>query len=192
MTDARVIRTRAALHEAAEKIAAGTAAIDITVSQLADAAGINRATFYKHFASPSEAVAAVIHHYLDPVRDRYIKATQAGDDSLESFRLCIQESIDYIDSHRSLFATSIANPHDGAVQRTLADHFIQTVSMYLEQRAQHDPPMPEIDIAAVARYVASGITGSILGWVLDGTTDRDPLVAALVAVVPAWWFSDRD
>ncbi|QIM19135.1 hypothetical protein G7066_12175 [Leucobacter coleopterorum] len=52
MTDARIVRTRAALHSSITDLAAHKPVPTITVSELAIRAGINRVTFYKHYASP--------------------------------------------------------------------------------------------------------------------------------------------
>lgn len=191
MTDARVIRTRAALHSAVSEIAAERSATDITVSQLADAAGINRATFYKHYDSPSEALAEVMREDLDPIRAMFISEADTEEDLLEPFRRNIGATIDYVEQHRELYKTALANPHDGTAQCVLAEHFTETLRLYLEDRSKLEPPLPELDLDALARFVAHGMTGAILAWLQSGQVNRDPLVRTLVAAMPSWWFADR-
>jgi AcrR family transcriptional regulator len=70
MTDARIVRTRAALNRAIIDLATEKAVPSITVSELAAEAGINRVTFYKHFTTPAEALGAALSLDLDQAQTR--------------------------------------------------------------------------------------------------------------------------
>ena len=50
-TDLRTIRTKKAIHNAFQAMAANTDIAHITVKELAELAGINRKTFYSHYDS---------------------------------------------------------------------------------------------------------------------------------------------
>lgn len=50
-TDLRTIRTKKAIHNAFQEMAANTDIAHITVKELAELAGINRKTFYSHYDS---------------------------------------------------------------------------------------------------------------------------------------------
>lgn len=189
MTDARVVRTRAALHKAISEIAAETSAADITVSQLAEAAGINRATFYKHYFSPAAALAELISEDLDRAYAEQ-QAAERATAPADVLTTHIRTTLDHVERFRDIYLTAIRNPHDGTVQNLLADYFTDAVKAYLVERATMKPPLPEIDIDTMSRYVAHGLTGAIKSWLLSGDTNRDPFVQTLTLSTPSWWLPE--
>lgn len=189
MTDARIVRTRAALHSAITELASTKPIPSISVSELATHAGINRVTFYKHFSSPAEVLGSALALDLDSTREHYINsyATHSGD-PVEIFVASIDQILDHIDRLRPLYVLSINTPQDGTVPNLLADHFTETITQYLEQRESWEPALPEFDRTVVARFLAHGLVGAIKAWVLSGSRDHDVCLRSVVAAAPAWWF----
>lgn len=189
MTDARIVRTRAALHSAITELASIKPVPSISVSELATLAGINRVTFYKHFASPAEVLGSALALDLDSTREHYITsyATQSGD-PVDIFVASIDQILDHIDRLRPLYVLSINTPQDGTVPNLLADHFTVTITQYLEQRESWEPALPEFDRTVVARFLAHGLVGAIKAWVLSGSRDHEVCLRSVVAAAPAWWF----
>src|SRR5258708_4210365 len=64
-TDPRIIRTAQACEQAVVELASQTPVSQITVAELADRAGVTRATFYNHYGSPLELVIQVLMTDLD-------------------------------------------------------------------------------------------------------------------------------
>lgn len=189
MTDARIVRTRAALHRAITDLASRKPVPSISVSELATFAGINRVTFYKHFSSPSEALGSALALDLDSTREHYISSYAAhSGDPVEIFTASIDQILDHVDRLRPLYTLSINSPQDGTVPNLLADHFTETISQYLVQREAWQPPLPDFDRAVVARFLAHGLVGAIKAWVLSGSTDHEVCLRSVVAAAPAWWF----
>lgn len=187
MTDARVIRTRAALDKAIIELAAQAPMSDITVSELAATAGINRVTFYKHFNSPNEALSAALNSDLAPVREAWARAYDGTNGSTpEHLENALLSIVDHVERFRPVYETAIGAPHDGVVQNLLADSFTELVQLYLDARAKLDPPMPDIDLDIVARLFAHGLTGGIKSWVLSGSSDPSRFTRAALASAPAW------
>lgn len=189
MTDARIVRTRAALHSAITELASTKPVPSISVSELATHAGINRVTFYKHFASPAEVLGSALALDLDSTREHYITryATHSGD-PVDIFVGSIDQILDHIDRLRPLYVLSINTPQDGTVPNLLADHFTVTITQYLQQRESWEPALPEFDRAVVARFLAHGLVGAIKAWVLSGSRDHEVCLRSVVAAAPAWWF----
>ncbi|WP_024355590.1 TetR/AcrR family transcriptional regulator [Leucobacter chironomi] len=192
MTDARIVRTRAALNRAIIDLATEKAVPSITVSELAAEAGINRVTFYKHYTTPAEALGAALDLDLDQARTHFIEgyASTSGD-PVELFRTSVSKVLDHIDRHRSLYELSIDSQQDGTIPNLLADHFTATLEQYLESRAQLQPPLPDVDRAIVARFFAHGLVGAIKAWLLNGSSDHEEVLSAIVALAPVWWFPER-
>ena len=63
--DVRAVRSRAALIAAARELVLDDRQSAITVSALCQQAGVSRPTFYQHFSSPDELLAAVIRARFD-------------------------------------------------------------------------------------------------------------------------------
>ena len=63
--DPRIERTTAALRTAVLELATEHDIDDVTVSQVATRAGINRATFYDHASSPAELLTGILRTELD-------------------------------------------------------------------------------------------------------------------------------
>lgn len=192
MTDARIVRTRAALNRAILELAAEKAVPSITVSELAAEAGINRVTFYKHFTTPGEALGAALALELDETRARFMEGHASPDvDPVEFLQLSITEVLDHIDRHRSLYELSVDTPQDGTVPNLLADHFTETLTQYLEGRAQLAPPLPDVDRSIIARFFAHGLVGAIKAWLLSGSSDRDEILRSVMVIGPDWWLPEH-
>lgn len=192
MTDARVVRTRAALHRAAADLASRNAASDITVSDLALAAGINRATFYKHYDSPSDTLAAVLEQDLAESREHYLRGfSEEGADPVDTFRSSISDTLDHVERYIDVYTTAVAKPHDGVVQNLLSDYFTESAELYLRERAKHEPPMPPLDVPTVARFMGHGLTGAIKAWVLSEDRDREIFTQSILACATTWWYPER-
>lgn len=189
MTDARVLRTRAALHEAVLDLATQKPAPSITVSELAAAARINRVTFYKHYATPSETLAEALTESMDQARQFLVTSYAGGaGDPMTPFVDSVDLILDLIEAHRDVFLLSVQTPQDGSIPNLLADHFTGTLRQYLAERAKLKPELPALDIDVVSRFFAFGLVGALKTWVLEGLTDRGAFLQSVIALAPTWWF----
>lgn len=191
MTDARIVRTRAALHDAIIELATLKPVPSITVSELTRLAGINRVTFYKHFTTPAETLGSALALELDPARERLLESYTAHESSsMDLYISSLDTMLDHIERHRGLYLLAINTPQDGTVPNLLADHLTESFLLTLEQRAQRAQDLPPMDNHVVARFVAHGIVGAIKAWVLNGTTEREPFFRSLALLAPEWWFPE--
>lgn len=67
--DRRVIRTKKSIKKALFEITEAKDISDVTVSELARKAGVNRRTFYTHYASITEIVDEIENELVDAIRD---------------------------------------------------------------------------------------------------------------------------
>lgn len=192
MTDARIVRTRAALHAAVLELAAQKPVPEISVSELAQLAGINRVTFYKHFSSPAETLTSALSRELDPALDYFIaRYAKHDDDPLQVFLSSVDLILDHVERRRSIYVLSNTSAHDGTIPNLLADHFAETLTEFLKHRAQLDPPTPAFDPPVAASYFAHGMCGAIRAWITEGGDDREGFLRSLIAFVPDWWFPEH-
>jgi len=74
--DPRIVRTRTALREALARLLRDRTFEDLTLQEIAEAAGLNRATIYKHYA---DKIALLDAWIADDLRQRLFAATNVGD-----------------------------------------------------------------------------------------------------------------
>ncbi|MEZ0096137.1 TetR/AcrR family transcriptional regulator [Streptacidiphilus sp. EB129] len=129
LTRRRLLATVRAVLEESDYAAA-------TVDGIANRAGTSRATFYLHFRSKAEAVAALVEDVTPSERGWYA-ALDAAIGSPARLRRWMDEALGWYESHARLLA---ALNEAGAVERTVAERrsasierLVSTMSGYLER-----------------------------------------------------------
>lgn len=186
MTDARIIRTRAALHQAIIDLSSRKPLVEITVSELAELAGINRVTFYKHYDTPAETLAAALNARLVE------SLSEPGEHDSDRAAL-LQRTfgvLDHIDEYHTLYSLAYRDHIEGTIPVMLAQHFSEIFLTYLTQRRKKKPAIPDVDLDLAASFFASGITGSIHVWLTGGEMSRDRFTDNLDRLFPSWFFAE--
>lgn len=190
MADPRTERTQAALALAIAKIAAAQPARSITVSQIAAEAGINRATFYNYFESPSDLLSQVLSADLDRISatDAEI-AVASGLSATQKIRLSIESVADHVERFEGIYRLAAADPTDNVTSGVLADHFTQWSLLAGGVGPADGSP---VDAAAVspqliltARFLGHGLVGAVEAWLTTPGITRDDLVDAVLDLLPA-------
>jgi AcrR family transcriptional regulator len=109
-----------------------------TVDEIVGRAGTSRATFYLHFRSKAEAVAALLEEVTPSDRGWY-SALDAAVGSPTRMRRWMEDALHWYESHAKLLA---ALNEAGAVERTVAERrsasierLVSTMSGYLQRHA---------------------------------------------------------
>lgn len=189
MTDARIVRTRASLHTAILELSSQKPVTEITVSELAAAADINRVTFYKHYGSPAEALREALHAELDESRAALLACKEEGRcNSFDDLMASVDMVLEHLTRYRRLYEISMSDLDSGAVPWVLTQHFTATIRMYLEMRGAEIRQHQEFDTEIIAGYVGAGLVGAIYAWLRSDSTDCIQLRENLAALTPTWWF----
>jgi len=186
MVDARILNTAAALKTAILALAAKTPISRITVSDVTREAGINRATFYAHYSSPSELLANALTSELDEVRLADTQLRAGGELPAEQVtRRAVAETAAHIDRHLDIYRLALGDATDGTMQHVLSSHLTVSSLQHLsESVAPEDiPGNPEL----VAAFVANGLVGAISVAVVSDRWDKDKVADVLMAMMPSWW-----
>ena len=181
--DPRVARTRQAILDAVEELAAGDE--PITVAAIVRAAGIGRSSFYTHFSGIDELAVEVLGGVFRTIgaedvelrRNRVVTGAEAA-------RVAQVRLVGHLVQHRALYASMLALPFTSAV-------YTQAVEGYAAQVRATIALLPEIphglSADAVAIYTASGSLGLLAHWVRsDDPVPADVLVEQLMSLVPVW------
>lgn len=184
MTDARILRTRAALHGAITDLATQKPVGDITVSELAESAGINRVTFYKHYTTPAEALADALHTELTAITEE-----SDPDPSVDPFTHCIFTALDHLEARRDLYTIAFSDQVDGTIPMMMSRFLTGVAETYLTKRRKRKPAIPDVDLDVAAAFLATGATGAIRVWILEGDMSRERFFENLPQLLPAWFLA---
>ena len=185
MADIRSERTLVALSAAIVELASEQALSTVTVSQIAARAGINRATFYDHFASPGALLASVLSPDLDAVRQRDNDLRDTGATSSEQiFRIALVGVAEHVERFRPIYALALPDPADNVTHHMLVAHFDVSIRHRLTLLTT---AAPDLNHAVASRYLAHGLVGAIEAWLEDATITREHLVESMLLSAPPWW-----
>ena len=203
VTDARVVRTRAALDRAVTELAATIPITAVTVSELAEAAGINRVTFYKHFDSPSEALASTLELDLRRAAEQAEQADPSAEststasepepapesDPIDVFKAAMHTALDHMDRFKSVYQTQLSGRFDGVIHPVLTEYFADVIRSTSGTAPSTDEVENRRRIAVY--FIAHGIAGLITGWLQNLCMDRDEMVATVLHRLPDDLFQNR-
>lgn len=185
--DERQRRTRARLCEAVLELATQSRAEDLTVTEIAERAGVHRSTVYEHAASPPDLLRQALESELDEVRAHYLD--NVTPESLHpAIRDVTRAVLVHILDHAAIYRRGLAS--GGALHDFLSAHFQESSRLLLTHGLRvpisaPDIPSAVIDAAAI-RYVADGTVGAIAEW-LAAPGDPDEFLVVLAQLVPPWW-----
>lgn len=186
MTDARILRTRASLHKAVLDLAHTKPVGEVTVSELAEHAEINRVTFYKHYTTPGEALAEALEAML--VQDCQNASANTAD--LDPFNLCVDSILDHLTEYHDLYTIAFNDRIDGTIPMMLVRHLRKVTEVYLTKRRKRKPSIPDVDIDVAAAFFAAGAMGAIHVWVLEGDMSRERFLENMSRFLPDWFFAE--
>lgn len=199
--DKRVERTAEALRTAVLELAAEQDVAALTASAVAARAGINRATFYDHAASPADLLGRVLGAELDRIRAEFDDAVRevAGhathDDAEQVVTRYTSALQAHVEAHLPVYERALEGGLSAPLARLLADHVAGTLTDHLRAHPGLMPldpgtPADQVDryARAFATYVGLGTVGALEVW-LSAPPPRDPAFFARVAhdALPAWW-----
>jgi AcrR family transcriptional regulator len=186
MVDTRIVNTQAALAEAILALAADAPVSRITVADVAREAGINRATFYSHFASPADLLSAVLSADLDEITrvDGEVRLAGARPPAQVTHQSFV-EVVQHVLRFRDVYRQAMTDANGGVTRNVLSAQFSRGCRKHIDEFVA--PERVPGDPAVIAAFLAHGLAGAIeeaLGsdtWTVDGLADL------LVGLMPEWW-----
>lgn len=195
-TDPRFLRSAEALTRAVLEMAKERPVESITVTEIAKAAGVTRATFYNHATSPQMLLTSALRTELDHIRDDFLALVRAHPErAREIWADSGHTLLDHIERHHDVYRTGLAvsGSESGSVLATLlSGHIEATLHIYLSLLGAPVPSAGEevARLAMRAAFVSHGMVGAYHAWLTAETpVSRDEAVAVIFESTPAWWFS---
>ncbi|MBV9795320.1 MAG: TetR/AcrR family transcriptional regulator [Actinobacteria bacterium] len=185
-TDPRALRTREKLVSAFHDAITESDPRQMTVSALARAAGVNRTSFYEHFASPEDLAIHALSELFDVVSNADIalrsEHTVSG---AEASRRALHEIVAFVGERRDSYARLLGPGAAPQLVRAVAEAFTERTVLALEPM---DVRPPAADPRVTAQFLAGGVLGVVGAWLAGPApaTSPDQLVEALVQCLPGW------
>ncbi len=160
-TDPRILRSRGMLMEALLRLLDRKEFSDISIQEIADEAGLNRATFYLHYPDKNALLQAMTAaRFRSLIARRGLSFTNC-DDALRAIALGV---CDYL-------AESTKCPGQ-VMKMSLEESIIPVVEGIFEEGAAHHEIPPGFDHKLLCTTAAWAIFGAARNWYL--TPDRIP------------------
>lgn len=186
--DPRSRRSRDRLFAAALDLAAAQPIASLTVTQVAEAAGVHRSTFYEYASSPAALVEQALTGELDDLRAALLEDES---DAATAVATVTEGVLDHVARNAAIYRRALADG-GGSLHSMLSRHFRETTRILLARaRVRIDVevagiPQAEIDEAA-SRFLADGTVGVIEGWLRHPEPKVDDFLRVYRALLPAWW-----
>ncbi|MDN4479879.1 TetR/AcrR family transcriptional regulator [Demequina muriae] len=172
--DARIARTRRRLQEALFDLAHEQGLDHVSISAIAKRAGVNRTTFYQHYADKETLLADA----LDLVAQEAGAELHGINEWSTEPPAPLVTFLTHIDAHAELYRRVFSEPGSGAVLARLRHHVNDAVSASAATVVERDRDVP-LDV------IAAGVTGSIIG-VIGAWLDHDPRAPVDDAALWVW------
>ena len=179
-SDPRALRTRRKLVDAFHAAVADADPAAMSVASLTRAAGVNRTSFYSHFATPEDLAIHALSDLFDVVADADLLMPAE-----EASRRALEDIVGFVHERRDSYARVLG---PGAAPRLLmavTEAFTERTVASLERIGTRPPGA---DLRVTARFLAGGVLGVIGTWLSDDQSrwTPDELVEALTHCLPRW------
>jgi AcrR family transcriptional regulator len=185
-TDPRAIRTREKLVGAFHEAIRESGPRQMSVSALTRAAGVNRTSFYEHFASPEDLAIHALNELFEVVSSTDIALRlEHSVSGAEASRRALREIVSFVGEQRASYARLLGPGAAPQLVAAVAEAFAERTAQALEPM---DVRPPEADPRITAQFLAAGVLSVIGAWLADPepATSPDQLVEALIQCLPGW------
>ena len=185
-SDPRALRTRQKLVDAFHAAVADADPAAMSVASLTRAAGVNRTSFYSHFASPEDLAIHALSDLFDMVGDADIlMRSEHSVPAEEASRRALRDIVGFVYERRDSYARVLGPGAAPRLLRAVTEAFTERTVASLE-RVGTCPP--GADVRVTARFLAGGVLGVIGAWLSDDRSrwTPDELVEALIHCLPGW------
>ncbi|CAN5542755.1 hypothetical protein BH09CHL1_BH09CHL1_36900 [soil metagenome] len=153
-------KTRRRIHDACLRLAEHQDIRTLTVNQVALESGLNRTTFYLHYAGTEQLIEAVVGELLDRLNESTADISRLSDDLEAPWEETFFRTI--AEQHR-LFARLLSGAKDDEFMRRFTETFERSIQD-LWNRYGGQTTASDAFISMRMKFAAAGVIGMIVGW----------------------------
>lgn len=167
--------TKRALAEALKKMMEKKLLSKITVTDLAEACGINRHTFYYHFRD--------IYDLVEWIYCSEVERAIMGDDPADSWEERFRRFFTYARENKKFIMSTYASVQKDYLLRFMYTYIVKIISNILDEMAEGITVAPE-KRKFITDFYTYAFEGIIFSWVRDGMEqDPEELIKILGAII---------
>ena len=176
--DARVRYTKMMIKQSLMELMRTKPVAKITVTEICEKAGINRATFYAHYTDPTELLHSIENEIIDDITSRVIPALLATGSDL---RRALVGIFDYIRDKADICSILLSDSGDTGFQSQIVRVMEE---QYVDYWLSYSPGSTE-DAEYVYTFIALGSVGIIRKWLDEGTKKPSGEIADMILKLSA-------
>ncbi|HEY8719524.1 TetR/AcrR family transcriptional regulator [Pengzhenrongella sp.] len=157
--DPRFVRSRAQLHAAVLALAAERALAEISISDITDWAGVNRATFYQHYREKDGLLADAMNSALTQELG-LLRAGRAAHGSGDTPESQLISYFRHIDRHRAVYRRALGPQGSALVITQVRENLEESVI-----RGMRPPIEDDVPVWLRAAFLAGALMGMVTAWV---------------------------
>lgn len=158
--NASTAKTRRRIHDACLRLAEHQDIRTLTVNQVALESGLNRTTFYLHYAGTEQLIEAVVGELLDRLNESSAAISRLSDDLEAPWEETFFRTI--AEQHR-LFARLFSGGKGDEFMRRFAETSEKSIQHLWNRYGGQSAP-DDAFAAMRAKFAVSGVIGMIQGW----------------------------
>lgn len=191
--DPRFLRSQARLYSAILKLAAIHRLDTVTVTQVAQVAGVHRSTVYEHAESIEQLLRKAITAELDELYELHSTIDRPEATTKDA----LFGILDYIEQHEPLYRR-MADASGAVIAEALSSHtadiLLRLASKNLVQTPQNRTSLDDETVQAIAiRALTDALVRVFSQWLaLPAPRDKHVAVELVTLVMPAWWQDQSD
>ncbi len=172
--DLRPARTKRLLTEALVSLSAEKSMLKVSVSELAHEAAINRATFYRHYASVPAFVDELIDDLLDGLVDTHELGRAGEVDERDYYRSWLE----FARENHGTFSALLSKNGAPEFRHRLIQNGVDAWSYILRPGRVAD--LDEVQGGYIATYVTSAHVGVLTRWLEGGCAESLDVMCSLL------------
>jgi AcrR family transcriptional regulator len=163
MTDPRVTKTRAALAQAVLALASEKPFTDVTITEIAERAGVGYASFFRHYKDKDALLTAVADKMIEDLVGIIMPAMMMEDTLAASIAICA-----YTESHRSITTALLAGGAETMVRHHIVARALEYSRVQTDLRPHNAAPM-RIPPELVLTHCVAATLGLLSWWLEQGS-----------------------
>lgn len=165
---------------------------DVTVSELARAAGVTRDTFYRHASSVTALLGLALTEKLEEFGSAYANTEPADGELAPLLQSAEKGLLQHIVTYADVYRTALSGDASAPIRRSISAYLRKQIEIGLRLMPEIGPlpgeDLDDVSIGMIAAYAASGTVGAIEVWLAEGDlTDVEGASRIIGASAPKWW-----
>jgi AcrR family transcriptional regulator len=162
MTDPRVTKTRAALAQAVLALASEKPFADVTITEIAERAGVGYASFFRHYKDKDALLTAVADTMIEDLVAIIMPAMLEEDTRAASVAICA-----YAEAHRSITTALLSGGAETMIRHHIVARAIEYSRLQTGLRPQN-PAAMTIPPELVLTHCVAATLGLLSWWLEQG------------------------